>query len=295
MDNDDLRKIASESIDYEKLLTRLNLASDAESKQDYEDDKVWVDYIDSPIRVISNDGTSHNLELELGNDIWAIESFPITTTEGKYSLRLSKIVSEAQKVRVVYDELMAKLRELSLCWTFSGGSRMVLHSISEESVLRVVSNYKELEKVMLARKGVSRLAHAVDFAAEVIGTYTDFPLQKASEILHSANSDLYLRMMLEYLHQAQSDHKTWYIHLYKIRDTLKQAEEKHVPSNRRFSISNTEWSDFGRILNTVYDLRHARSADTPITTIRDEEKRNVFVIGTKMITNYMDFLDVPHT
>lgn len=294
MDKDELRKIASKSIDREKLLERLNLTPIAKLKQEKADDRVWIEYVDSPIRVINSDGKAHSLEINLKDGISAKESFPATSNEGKYTLELKKNVVTAENVQEVFDELLVILRDLSLCWPFSGGSKMDLRSMTVNYVPKYKSNCEELKTEMLKRRGHSRLSHSINLVSEIIGTYSNFPLKNAIIILNSANTDFHLRLMLEYYLESHLDKRYWFIHLYKIRDSLVRAALKHKPSQNRFSISLKDWRRFGSLLNLEYNLRHAPKKEQPIPVFPVKDKEFVFGMGRKMILNYLDFLSVPH-
>ena len=256
-------------------------------------DFVWVKYATSPVRILNCDGTAHTLLKDVGNGISAIETFPATCNEGLYSLELRKEVTDSEQIQPTRDDLVACLKEFSLVWTFAGGSRMDLQAISVQTSPKYSTNANELLKEMLARKGTARLSHAINLQATIIGTYSVYPLESATILVQSMRGDFHLRMMLEYLNEARLDDRAWFLHLYKIRDTLCHAADKHQPDSKRFGVSEKEWDKFGRILNTEYDLRHA-AKEGQVSSISREEKNQVFEIGINMIKKYMDFKDVPY-
>ncbi len=257
-------------------------------------DTVWVRIEPVPVLIRSSTGVTHCAKVPMEKDITASEDFPATQDAAKYRLSLSKEVLHSSEVLKVKDELLAALNDLKLVWTFAGGSQMVLESHTPHNVPLYSTNAHDLLKELSEREGYTRLANTLSFPIEVTATYTDFPLRLASDLVTASKSDFHLRLMFEYYDAAQRDNRAWFVHLYKIRDSLRNAARFRGIKRQRFGIDKARWNEFGRLLNTVYDLRHAPKRHTGHTDIRPAERSFVFKLGREMIARYMDFWKIKH-
>ncbi len=255
---------------------------------------VTVTYEDSPIHVLSSGGATHEYRLQMPGGISAIETFPATSNTGRYVLTLSKPVAFPGVVLSVRDELLAFLRELSVVWPFSGASRLTLHNGTISYAPRYTTNADEVLSRLLARQGATRFSQTINLQYTVAGAYNQFPLCLAYPLVIAVRGDVFLRLMLDYYSQAISDVRSWYVHLYKIRDTLEHAAKKLGRPGFRFGISRARWSRFGHLLNDEYDLRHAPAVADSIPSISLTDRDQVFEIGRQMVTAYMDSLSIPH-
>jgi len=257
-------------------------------------DILWIEYEESPIKVIEYDGKAHRLELEVSDHVIAIETFPETKNTGKYALKLQREISQESQIIPQKEKLIGILREFGLVWTFSGGSVMTLQDKTVCYTPRYESNAESLSKIMLDRKGLKRERVEILGVAHIIGTFHRFPLLMANDIRNSMKDDFYLRMMLEYFNEARLDENMWFVHLHKIWDTLKYSANKDKQKENLYGIDKNENKRFRKLLNTGYDLRHARKEGENEGEISKEEKCSVFGIANNMIFKYMDFHKIPH-
>lgn len=257
-------------------------------------DILWIEYEESPIKVIEYDGKAHRLELEVSDHVIAIETFPETKNTGKYALKLQREISQESQIIPQKEKLIGILREFSLVWSFAGGSAMRLRDKTVSYTPRYESNAESLSEIMINRKGLHHVGLEFSVPVSSSGTYHQLPLLMANDIKHSMDDDFYLRMMLEYFNEARLDEYSWFVHIYKIRDILDDAAKDDKQKKGRYGLKKEEYSKFGNILNEKYNLRHARKKHEHIAQISGEEKAFIFRFAREMILRYMEFHHIPH-
>jgi len=206
--------------------------------------------------------------IDLWNGIAANETFPPDVESAFYILELTKVIPEAANVRVVEAEMIRALNILASCWSFSGGSYMVLHTAHSEQTPRYASNADEVEALLLSRMGLKQVSKTATFAICTGATYHVPPLQWAARIGQYLLEDGPTRKLVEYFHKGwieyfalnRTERSDWFVNLYKARDTLKAIYGSEDEAKAGLSIAKADWSSFGGVLNNN-DLRHADIED----------------------------------
>jgi hypothetical protein len=202
-------------------------------------------------------------------DLWegavASEYFPPKANSGFYVITLEKSAHRFEDVRDVEQNLTEALLLLATAWPFSGGSQMPLESRQLIKTPRYTSNAEDVEEEFLARGGRHRVIAYSSGAISIIeATYARPPLRYAIRIANHMRQNPVTRQLLSYYYQAWTvfyhaasiNEAPWFVHLYKIRELLKDHYGGEVAARRILEISATEWNEFGRLQNN-YDLRHA--------------------------------------
>jgi hypothetical protein len=183
----------------------------------------------------------------LWDSIIASESFPLGAgaSGANYVVQLKRRVSHASEVRHAEDELTKALQMLAAAWPFSGGSYLIVETREIVCSPHFENNANDLEREMLARAGLTKVASDARMPLSWSTTYSQAPLCTAACIAQSMHSDFPLRRLLLYHQEAvmERGHSSWFISLYKVRDFL--CKLYHGEKAAKEALNITEgWSDF---------------------------------------------------
>jgi hypothetical protein len=219
---------------------------------------------EGPVLLRCLGGSGIDASYPLWNGISAREVFPPGTDEAFYILTLTKSVCHPHAVAQVEAELGSALQLLSAAWPFSGGSSMVLESRAVITSARLESNASGVRTELLGRTGPTPVQASATAAYEALATYRQPPLKPGSVIATAAVANYGLFKLLhyhqaawvEYYYRKRAERASWFINLYKVRDALKKIYGSDGIAKARLRIPSSDWSFFGRMLNSN-DLRHA--------------------------------------
>lgn len=207
-------------------------------------------------KVESSEGKGVDVGIGLWNGIRAVEYFPPIEGSAFYVLTLHKPVQTAEGVDAIEGELKAALLALRRVWQFSGGARLATEQARLHRTEAYESNAEAVRNRLLVAKGQTHVASYTSIPFEVVAGYRCMPLRNAMALATLARSDVRIARLFEYYDDVWNKPE-WYVALYKVREVLQElggGAEKSAQT--AFSISSTDWSWFGKILNN-YDLRHA--------------------------------------
>lgn len=238
------------------------------------------------INCINGEGLSKSYELS--NGIEANEYFPKTQGSAFYILTLSKNILDYDKANQAYSSIKQVLLQLAHVWPFACGFRLGLEEVEYIRNLSpdVETNFSEIKS-----ENLSSATSNIGLSFESVASYPYAPLVNAVILLREVYNNEDLELILKYYYETFIDKKTWFIDLYKIRDML---QSKRLFGNAKFAktelnISNKDWKDFGKILNS-YDLRHASNPKNKQIHLPLKDIEKVKSIGRKFIQNYLCYL-----
>lgn len=101
-----------------------------------------------------------------------------------------------------------------------------------------------------------------------------------------------LQKLMASFGQAIADPADQMMHLYEIRDALRQELGGDKEAKKVLGLTNAEWSDFGRITNVepIAESRH-RGNHLALRPATVEERAHVINLARRMIRAYLDYLD----
>ena len=231
---------------------------------------VRISLTEGPVILKSGTGTGVQATYTLWDGAKASEYFPQGAGSAFYSLSLEQTVDDPAKVGSIEEILTGALRTLALAWPFAGGSHMRIDSRMVVTTTRFESNAKEVEERLLARQNRVSISSTGNFPVSACATYSRPPLQFAIEIANHSRRHFPTKQVLRYYNNAVDwrggysidEGAAWFVDLYKIRDLLQNFYGNEKEARSKLGISNNDWKELGRLLNSN-DLRHAELYATP--------------------------------
>jgi hypothetical protein len=202
--------------------------------------------------------------------IVASEFFPANADSGFYVLTLQKGATAPTEVWKVENELVHALEFLAAAWPFSGGTHLAFDTRTVVRSARYQSNAEEVEAALLDRQGLRRVGRSVTMGYEVVGSYLQPPLEIASNIGRAMIADNALKKLMLYYQEATARTPTWFIPLYKVRESIEGIYESERKSQKQLGIFKQDWKHFGKLLNADTDLRHAKISGPPRVLTKQE-------------------------
>ena len=216
---------------------------------------VEVSIKDGPVEIDTLFGAGAENKVPLWDEIVGHETFPATKEAAFYQLDLRKPVHRADEVLKAEEHLKLCLSALSHVWHFAGGTLLIYESSRREKSPRYISNAERIEEELLAMQGNKKVYCGAAMSWKTIGGYRDMPLTLAANLCRAAASNAPLKKLFKYHYEGLTDNDKWFVHIYKVRDTLCEALGKQDNVRSTLGISSSDWKEFGRILDN-YDLRH---------------------------------------
>lgn len=132
--------------------------------------------------------------------IVASEKFPsgAGALGGSYVVTLKKGVDHANEVRRAEDDLTKALLMLAAAWPFAGGPYMTIQTREVVCSPRFESNAAEVERRLLEKYGVARVASTASMPLSWSATYSQPPLCLAARIARLMHCDFFTRKLLCY-------------------------------------------------------------------------------------------------
>jgi len=224
---------------------------------------------EGPVEIDALFGAGAEKEVPLWDEIVGRETFPATKEPAFYQLDLRKPVHRADEVLKAEEHLKTCLTALSHVWHFAGGALLIYESIRRDKSPRYIGNAERIEEELLAMQGKKKVYGGFGFSWKTIGSYRDMPLTLAASLCRAADSNAPLKKMFKYHYEGLTDHEKWFVHIYKVRDTLCGVLGKPDKVCSTLGISSSDWKEFGRILNN-YDLRHPEISVSNVTVPKAE-------------------------
>jgi hypothetical protein len=255
---------------------------------------------EGPVLIPSLQGEGIDAKYEVWEDVTAAEFFPPKVDYAFYTISLSKFVSQHTEVSKVEAELIGALKLIAIAWPFCGGSFMIPETYQVLKISSHESNSGGIQKELLAREGLQRVAKEAAANLEVLAMYSRPPLGTATQLANAMHCEPALAELLEYHQQAWVEYyqdtnlrSSWFTHLYKVRDFLGKVCGGESEARSYLNISRADWSFFGKILNGN-NLRHAEIQGMGPTVARADVDR-LFLLARNWIRSYLREKGVPFT
>ena len=248
--------------------------------------EVRIELEDGPVSVESNKGSGIDKSYSLGNDIEFSESFPKGVELANYLLIFKKIAESVDQVDNIREELCDAALQICLIWPFADGARINYDRVIENRETKVRDNAEEVKSEFLKEQGKRIGTATFTLNGCISGTYRDFPGAKASALYAAVQMDPDLRQMLTLYYDAHDKPSTWYDELYKVRDILSEHFGGSIAAKTMLSISNSDWSEFGRITN-IDGRRHVGAVKGSNSTPSPGDRDRVMRLSADWINKYI--------